>query len=168
VRPAPISPLAEQDRSRPDSGAIAGGVRLITETMARAPLGPFQIQAAIAAVHAEAALAEDTDWPQVAALSKVLAGIAPGPVVTLNRAVAVAMADGPQAGGITSPPGITSPAAAASTSWLAGLKISCSRPPLAATPAKPAPTSPQPPSGTSSKSGTDRYISGLPATRPQM
>jgi RNA polymerase sigma factor (sigma-70 family) len=93
-----LVPLAEQDRSRWDSRAIADGVRLITETMARAPLGPFQIQAAIAAVHAEAARAEDTDWPQVAALYRVLAGISPGPVVTLNRAVAVAMADGPQAG----------------------------------------------------------------------
>jgi RNA polymerase sigma factor (sigma-70 family) len=93
-----LVPLAEQDRSKWDAAAIADGVRLITETMARAPLGPFQIQAAIAAVHAEAARAEDTDWPQVAALYRVLAGIAPGPVVTLNRAVAVAMADGPQAG----------------------------------------------------------------------
>jgi predicted RNA polymerase sigma factor len=93
-----LVPLAEQDRSTWNAESIARGVRLITETMARAPLGPFQIQAAIAAVHAEAARAEDTDWPQVAALYRVLAGIAPGPVVTLNRAVAVAMADGPQAG----------------------------------------------------------------------
>jgi RNA polymerase sigma factor (sigma-70 family) len=93
-----LIPLAEQDRSRWDSGAIADGVRLITAAMARAPLGPFQLQAAIAAVHAEATRAEDTDWPQIAALYKVLAGISPGPVVTLNRAVAVAMADGPQAG----------------------------------------------------------------------
>ena len=93
-----LVPLAEQDRSTWNAESITRGVRLITETMARAPLGPFQIQAAIAAVHTEAARAEDTDWPQVAALYRVLAGLAPGPVVTLNRAVAVAMADGPQAG----------------------------------------------------------------------
>ncbi len=67
-----LIPLAEQDRSRWNAGAIAEGARLITETLARAPLGPFQIQAAIAAVHAEAARAEDTDWPQVAALYRVL------------------------------------------------------------------------------------------------
>jgi predicted RNA polymerase sigma factor len=66
--------------------------------MTAAPLGPYQLQAAIAALHAEAERAEDTDWSQIAALYRLLAAVSPGPVVTLNRAVAVAMADGPQAG----------------------------------------------------------------------
>ena len=93
-----LIPLAEQDRSRWDQAAIAEGTALITGALAGAPLGPYQIQAAIAAVHAEAAAAGDTDWPQVAALYGVLDQIAPSPMVTLNRAVAVAMAQGPQAG----------------------------------------------------------------------
>jgi RNA polymerase sigma factor (sigma-70 family) len=93
-----LIPLAEQDRSRWDRDAIAEGTELITGAMAGAPLGPYQVQAAIAAVHAEAAVAAETDWPQVAALYGVLDRIAPSPMVTLNRAVAVAMARGPQAG----------------------------------------------------------------------
>ncbi|MBC8094053.1 MAG: RNA polymerase sigma factor, partial [Pseudonocardia sp.] len=70
----------------------------ISRTLARAALGPYQAQAAIAAVHADAARAEDTDWPQIVALYGLLDGLAPGPMVTLNRAVAVAMVDGPRAG----------------------------------------------------------------------
>ncbi|HEX6857975.1 MAG TPA: DUF6596 domain-containing protein [Streptosporangiaceae bacterium] len=93
-----LIPLAEQDRSRWDQAAIAEGTALITGALAGAPLGPYQVQAAIAAVHAEAGAADDTDWPQVAALYGVLDRIAPSPMVTLNRAVAVAMAQGPQAG----------------------------------------------------------------------
>jgi RNA polymerase sigma factor (sigma-70 family) len=90
-----LVPLAEQDRSRWDAEAIAEGVALITETLARAPLGPYQLQAAIAAVHDEAARAEDTDWLQILQLYDLLRVLAPGPMVTLNRIVAVAMVDGP-------------------------------------------------------------------------
>ncbi|HEY4422124.1 MAG TPA: DUF6596 domain-containing protein [Pseudonocardia sp.] len=93
-----LVPLAEQDRESWDGALIAEGVQLISATLARAPAGPYQLQAAIAAVHAEAKRAEDTDWPQVAALYRVLDVVAPSPIVTLNRAVAVAMVDGPQAG----------------------------------------------------------------------
>jgi predicted RNA polymerase sigma factor len=73
-------------------------VALISETLAHARLGPYQLQAAIAAVHDEAARPEDTDWPQIVALYEMLAAVAPNPMVTLNQAVAVAMVDGPQAG----------------------------------------------------------------------
>jgi predicted RNA polymerase sigma factor len=90
--------LAEQDRGRWDADAIAEGVALITDSLARAPLGEYQLQAAIAAVHDEAARAEDTDWLQVLALYDLLGRVAPNPMVTLNRAVAVAMVHGPLAG----------------------------------------------------------------------
>jgi RNA polymerase sigma factor (sigma-70 family) len=93
-----LIPLAEQDRSRWDRRLIEDGIELITGALCRAPLGPYQLQAAIAAVHAEAPRAEDTDWPQIAALYGLLARIGPSPVVTLNRAVAVAMVEGPAAG----------------------------------------------------------------------
>jgi RNA polymerase sigma factor (sigma-70 family) len=93
-----LVPLAEQDRGRWNAHEIAEGVALITDALARAPLGPYQVQAAIAAVHAEAAEAGETDWPQIVALYRVLERIAPNPMVTLNHAVAVAMVDGPQAG----------------------------------------------------------------------
>jgi RNA polymerase sigma factor (sigma-70 family) len=93
-----LVPLAEQDRTRWNGAEIREGVALITRTMARAPLGPYQVQAAIAAVHDEAATPGDTDWPQIVALYQVLERLTPNPVVTLNRAVAVAMARGPGAG----------------------------------------------------------------------
>src|SRR6185436_4467911 len=93
-----LVPLAEQDRGTWDREVIAEGVALVTETLARAPLGPYQVQAAIAAVHDEAPTAEDTDWPQIVALYGVLQQLAPGPMVTLNQAIAVAMVDGPRAG----------------------------------------------------------------------
>jgi RNA polymerase sigma factor (sigma-70 family) len=93
-----LIPLAEQDRSRWDAGAIAEGVGLVTGALAGAPLGPYQLQAAIAALHAEAPRAEDTDWPQILALYEVLSRIAPNPMVTLNQAVAAAMVHGPRAG----------------------------------------------------------------------
>jgi RNA polymerase sigma factor (sigma-70 family) len=93
-----LVPLAEQDRRRWDADAVAEGVALITDTLSRAPLGPYQLQAAIAAVHDEAARAEDTDWPQILVLYELLEQVAPNPVVTLNRAVAVAMVRGPRAG----------------------------------------------------------------------
>jgi RNA polymerase sigma factor (sigma-70 family) len=93
-----LIPLAEQDRGRWDGERIAEGVALITETLPRAPLGPYQLQAAIAAVHDEAPRAADTDWPQILVLYELLARLAPSPVVTLNHAVAVAMVRGPGAG----------------------------------------------------------------------
>ncbi|MEV4281932.1 RNA polymerase sigma factor [Actinoplanes xinjiangensis] len=93
-----LIPLDEQDRGLWDAAAIAEGVALITDTLARAPIGPFQLQAAIAAVHDEAARAEDTDWPQILMLYGMLLALAPSPMVTLNRIVAGAMVDGPQAG----------------------------------------------------------------------
>jgi RNA polymerase sigma factor (sigma-70 family) len=94
-----LVPLAEQDRGRWDQELIAEGVTIITETLPDGgPLGPYQIQAAIAAIHDEAAAAEETDWPQILALYRLLETIAPGPMVTLNRVVALAMVHGPQAG----------------------------------------------------------------------
>ncbi|MDX6658924.1 MAG: hypothetical protein QOH62_3717 [Solirubrobacteraceae bacterium] len=93
-----LIPLAEQDRLSWDGALLEEGTRLIQQTLSRAPLGPYQVQAAIAAVHAEAATAADTDWPQVLKLYDLLQALAPSPVVTLNRAVAVAMVDGPRAG----------------------------------------------------------------------
>ncbi len=71
---------------------------LITRTLRQAPIGPYQVQAAIAALHDEAAWAEETDWPQILALYALLERLAPGPMVTLNRAVALAMVHGPRAG----------------------------------------------------------------------
>ncbi|HEV8687578.1 MAG TPA: sigma-70 family RNA polymerase sigma factor [Gaiellaceae bacterium] len=93
-----LVPLTEQDRSRWNRDLIREGVALVTDALARAPIGPYQLQAAIAAVHAEAARAEDTDWPQILALYDLLERISPNPMVTLNHAVAVAMVRGPQAG----------------------------------------------------------------------
>lgn len=91
-------PLAEQDRSRWDQRSIAEGVALVTDAMSRTALGPYQLQAAIAAVHAEAARAEDTDWPQILVLYGLLERLSDNPVVTLNHAVAAAMVQGPSAG----------------------------------------------------------------------
>ncbi|MEV4057056.1 DUF6596 domain-containing protein [Amycolatopsis sp. NPDC049688] len=93
-----LVPLSEQDRTRWDSEAIAEGVALVTETLSRGPVGPYQLQAAIAAVHDEAPTAEATDWPQILALYTLLERVAPNPAVTLNRAVAVAEVHGPAAG----------------------------------------------------------------------
>lgn len=94
-----LVPLDEQDRSRWDRDLVAEGDALITRTLATTRrLGPYQLQAAIAAVHDAAERPEDTDWRQIAALYALLDGIAPGPMVTLNRAVAVAMVQGPEAG----------------------------------------------------------------------
>jgi RNA polymerase sigma factor (sigma-70 family) len=89
--------LAEQDRRRWDPAAIAEGVAIIEATLPVAKPGPYQLQAAIAAVHDEAADVEATDWPQILALYDVLTAIAPGPMVALNRTVAVAMVRGPAA-----------------------------------------------------------------------
>jgi predicted RNA polymerase sigma factor len=93
-----LVPLDEQDRSQWDHAAIHDATELLTRTMAAAPLGPYQVQAAIAAVHAEATSAAAIDWPQVVALYDVLERLAPNPMITLNRAVALGMAHGPQAG----------------------------------------------------------------------
>jgi RNA polymerase sigma factor (sigma-70 family) len=94
-----LVPLAEQDRGRWDQELIAEGVAIITGTLSdEGRLGPYQIQAAIAAIHDEAAGAEETDWPQILALFRLLETISPGPMVTLNRSVAVAMVQGPKAG----------------------------------------------------------------------
>jgi predicted RNA polymerase sigma factor len=93
-----LVPLAEQDRGLWDVDQVAEGITIISTTLGTGPVGQYQLQAAIAAVHDEAATAEDTDWRQVLALYDVLGRVAPSPVVTLNRAVAVAMVDGPLAG----------------------------------------------------------------------
>lgn len=91
-------PLAEQDRSLWDAAAVAEGVALLTEVLPRAVPGPFQLEAAIAAVHDEAATAADTDWPQVLALYDAHDLVAPGPMVTLGRVVALAEVHGSAAG----------------------------------------------------------------------
>jgi RNA polymerase sigma factor (sigma-70 family) len=93
-----LVPLAEQDRSRWDADAIAEGVGLVGRALTGAPIGPYQLQAAIAAVHDEAARAEDTDWRQILGLYGLLETLAPSPMVTLNRIVAVAMVHGPRTG----------------------------------------------------------------------
>jgi len=93
-----LVPLAEQDRGRWDRALIEEGLALVEHTLTHARVGVYQVEAAIAAVHAEAAQASATDWPQVAALYRLLSTLDPNPVVTLNHAVAVAMAEGPTAG----------------------------------------------------------------------
>ncbi|MFC7243790.1 RNA polymerase sigma factor [Catellatospora aurea] len=91
-----LVPLAEQDRGRWDQARIAEGVALISEVLPRGQVGPYQLQAAIAAVHDEAATMADTDWPQILALYTLLEQVAPSPAVTLNRAVAVGHVHGPR------------------------------------------------------------------------
>jgi RNA polymerase sigma factor (sigma-70 family) len=93
-----LVPMHEQDRSRWKAASIHRGVELITQALPRGEVGPYQLQAAIAAVHDEAPSAADTDWPQIVALYRLLRKVAPGPVTELNHAVAVAMANGPAAG----------------------------------------------------------------------
>ncbi len=91
-------PMAEQDRRQWNAAFIAEGVALVTAALPRGAVGPYQLQAAIAAIHDEAPSAEQTDWPQIVALYELLMRLADNPVVALNHAVAVAMASGPQAG----------------------------------------------------------------------
>lgn len=93
-----LVPLADQDRTRWDAGAVEEGLALTAEALAGGSAGPYQLQAAIAAVHAEAPSADETDWRQIALLYRLLEQVSPNPMVTLNHAVAVAMAVGPQAG----------------------------------------------------------------------
>jgi len=90
--------LEDQDRSRWDRASIAEGAALVEAALRAGPPGPYALQAAIAALHAQAPAAEQTDWPQIAALYALLYRLQPTPVVELNRAVAVAMADGPEQG----------------------------------------------------------------------
>jgi predicted RNA polymerase sigma factor len=97
-RDGAIVPLDEQRRDRWDAAGITEGIGLLARTLGTVPVGPYQLQAAIAAVHDEAATAEATDWPQILALYDVLTHVAPGPMVTLSRAVALAMVQGPKAG----------------------------------------------------------------------
>jgi RNA polymerase sigma factor (sigma-70 family) len=92
-----LVPMADQDRDLWDRAAIEEGIALITDALPRGPTGPYQLQAAIAAVHDEAPTAEATDWPQIVALYRVLLGLDDNPVVALNHAVAVSMVDGPDA-----------------------------------------------------------------------
>jgi RNA polymerase sigma factor (sigma-70 family) len=99
VRDGDLVPLDEQDRDRWDRAAIAEGVALVEATLATSTaLGPYQLQAAIAAVHDEAASTGETDWAQILALYDLLERVAPNPMTTLNRAVAVAEVHGPSAG----------------------------------------------------------------------
>ncbi len=93
-----LVPLPDQDRTRWHRDFIAEGTDLISTTLRTAPIGPYQLQAAIAAVHAEALDAADTDWRQILVLYELLETLSPGPIVTLNRIVAVAMVHGPRAG----------------------------------------------------------------------
>jgi RNA polymerase sigma factor (sigma-70 family) len=93
-----LIPLPEQDRSLWIASFVAEGTELISATLRTAPIGPYQLQAAIAAVHDEAARAEDTDWRQILVLYELLETMAPGPMVSLNRIVAVAMVHGPEYG----------------------------------------------------------------------
>ena len=93
-----LVPLPEQRRDLWNASQIEEGVALVTRTLGKGPVGPYQLQAAIAAVHDEAASPEATDWPQILALYEVLEQVSPSPIVTLNRAVAVGMVHGPRAG----------------------------------------------------------------------
>jgi RNA polymerase sigma factor (sigma-70 family) len=93
-----LVPLPEQDRSLWDQTLLTEGLTLVDDAVARGAVGEYQLQAVIAAVHARAVKAEDTDWPQILALYGLLEQMTGNPVVTLNRAVAAAMADGPAAG----------------------------------------------------------------------
>jgi RNA polymerase sigma factor (sigma-70 family) len=93
-----LVPLADQDRALWDADKIAEGVALITEALPRGTAGPYQLQAAIAAIHDEAPSDTETDWPQIKALYELLLQISDNPVIALNHAVAVAMADGPSSG----------------------------------------------------------------------
>ena len=93
-----LVPLDRQDRQLWSKEQIAEGVALISSTLGRGPIGPYQVQAAIAALHDEAPTAEDTDWPQILALYGLLTRITDSPMVALSHAVATAMVEGPRAG----------------------------------------------------------------------
>jgi len=93
-----LIPLAEQDRTQWDARAIEEGVAILSATLSRGAVGPYQVQAAIQAVHDEAARVEDTDWPQILGLYGLLERMSNNPMVTLNLAIAKAMVNGPAAG----------------------------------------------------------------------
>lgn len=93
-----IVPLDEQDRTLWDRSAITEGVALVSESLSRGSVGPYQLQAAIAALHDEAPSTEDTDWPQIVALYGLLMRMSDNPMVALNHAIAFAMVHGPAAG----------------------------------------------------------------------
>ncbi len=97
-RSGQLVPLEEQDRSRWDADEIADGLALLARGLRLGRPGPYQVQGAIAACHAGASTPEATDWDEIATLYTTLASMVPSPVVELNRAVAVAMAEGPAAG----------------------------------------------------------------------
>jgi predicted RNA polymerase sigma factor len=89
-----LIPLAQQDRALWDEHQIAEGVAILSATLPKGSIGPYQLQAAIAAVHDEAARADDTDWPQILALYELLRRMSDNPMVTLNHAIAAAMVHG--------------------------------------------------------------------------
>ncbi|WP_275295892.1 sigma-70 family RNA polymerase sigma factor [Amycolatopsis sp. La24] len=93
-----LVPLHEQDRTRWKTESIRRGVELVTAALPRGPVGPYQLQAAIAAVHDEAATAEETDWRQIVGLYRLLLKVSASPVAKVSHGVAVGMADGPAAG----------------------------------------------------------------------
>ena len=93
-----LIPLTKQDRTLWDQKEISEGIALITEALSKGSVGPYQLQAAISAVHAEASRAEDTDWPQIVALYELLKHMSDNPMVMLNHAIATAMVRGPSAG----------------------------------------------------------------------
>jgi predicted RNA polymerase sigma factor len=93
-----VIPLDEQDRTRWDRSLIAEGVELLTTVLKQGSVGPYQLQAAVAAVHDEAPSASETDWPQIVAFYDLLMRMSDNPVVRLNHAVAVSMVQGPQSG----------------------------------------------------------------------
>jgi len=93
-----LIPLADQDRGRWTQALIEEGIGLLSQTLPRGVVGSYQLQAAIAGVHAQAPTMADTDWPEILGLYELLDRIAPNPMTTLNRSVAVAMVHGPQAG----------------------------------------------------------------------
>ena len=93
-----LIPLTKQDRNRWDRAEISEGIELLTAALSKGAIGLYQLQAAIAAVHDEAARAEDTDWPQILALYELLKRVSPSPIVILNHAIAAAMVHGPSKG----------------------------------------------------------------------
>ena len=93
-----LIPLAQQNRALWDRGQIAEGVALLSAALPKGSIGPYQLQAAIGAVHDEAEHAEDTDWPQILALYDLLKRMSDNPVVILNHAIAAAMVHGPKEG----------------------------------------------------------------------
>src|SRR5215467_8879847 len=93
-----LIPLTKQDRTLWDQAEISEGIDLLTAALSKGSVGLYQLQAAVAAVHDEAARSEDTDWPQILALYELLKHVSPSPIVTLNHAIAVAMVNGPSKG----------------------------------------------------------------------